>query len=69
LLGRDDEVETLNILVVDDEFGMRQGAERVLRNFSLHLPDINGEVHFAVSAGASPNDRVLSGRVWRLTIA
>jgi hypothetical protein len=35
---------------------MRQGTERVLRNFSLHLPDINGEVHFAVSAVASPSN-------------
>lgn len=53
MLGRNDEVETLNILVVDDEFGMRQGAERVLRNFTLHLPDINGEVRFAIRAVAS----------------
>jgi signal transduction histidine kinase len=54
--GGDDEVETLNILVVDDEQGMRQGAERVLREFSLHLPDINGEVRFAISAVASGSE-------------
>jgi signal transduction histidine kinase len=56
LLKGDEEVETLNILVVDDEHGMRQGAERVLRNFSLHLPDINGEVRFAISAVATGSE-------------
>jgi len=47
------EVDTLHILVVDDEFGMRQGAERVLREFALELPDINGEVRFAVKTAAT----------------
>jgi two-component system, sensor histidine kinase and response regulator len=49
-------VETLKILVVDDEFGMRQGAERVLRDFSLRLPDIDGEVRFTVSAVATGSE-------------
>ncbi len=47
------EVDTLNILVVDDEFGMRQGAERALRDFVLDLPDINGEVRFAIKTAAN----------------
>jgi signal transduction histidine kinase len=49
-------VETLNILVVDDEAGMRQGADRVLRSFSLRLPDIDGEVRFAISAVATGSE-------------
>jgi two-component system, sensor histidine kinase and response regulator len=46
-------VETLNVIVVDDEYGMRRGAERVLKDLILTLPDINGEVKFAVRTAAS----------------
>ncbi len=46
-------MDILHILVVDDEFGMRQGAERALRNFVLDLPDINGEVHFSIRTAAN----------------
>lgn len=41
-------VETLHILVVDDEPGMRMGVSRALRDFTVRLPDLNGEVRFAV---------------------
>ena len=57
-------METLNILVVDDEFGMRQGAERSLRNFTVELPDINGEVRFAIrtaSTGSELEEKLASG--------
>jgi two-component system, sensor histidine kinase and response regulator len=50
-LGAD--VETLNILVVDDEYGMRRGAEHALRDVVLHLPDINGEVRFDIRTAAT----------------
>ncbi len=46
-------METLNVIVVDDEYGMRRGAERVLKDLTLTLPDINGEVKFAVRTAAS----------------
>ncbi len=46
-------METLNVLVVDDEFGMRQGAERSLRSFTVDLPDISDEVRFAIRTAAS----------------
>jgi len=46
-------VETLNVIVVDDEYGMRRGAERVLKDLVLTLPDINGEVKFSVRTAAS----------------
>jgi two-component system sensor histidine kinase/response regulator len=46
-------VEILNILVVDDEYGMRRGAEKALRDITLHLPDINGEVRFDIRTAAT----------------
>ena len=42
--------DRLTVLIVDDEPGMRLGIERALRNFSVHLPDVNGEVSFAVES-------------------
>ena len=35
-------MDILNILIVDDEYGMRRGAERALRDITVSLPDING---------------------------
>ncbi len=46
-------MEVLHILVVDDEYGMRRGAERALRDMKLNLPDINGEVRFDIRTAAS----------------
>lgn len=46
-------METLNILVVDDEYGMRRGAEHALRDVVLNLPDINGEVRFDIRTAAT----------------
>ncbi len=57
-------METLNVLVVDDEAGMRRGAERALSEFTLNLPDINGEVRFAVrtaGSGTELEDRLAAG--------
>jgi two-component system sensor histidine kinase/response regulator len=41
-------METLRVLVVDDEPGMRTGAARVLERFVLRLPETGGEVRFEV---------------------
>jgi signal transduction histidine kinase len=38
---------------VDDEYGMRRGAERALRDITVHLPDINGEVRFEIRTAGS----------------
>lgn len=46
-------METLHILVVDDEYGMRRGAEHALRDTKLNLPDINGEVGFEIRTAAT----------------
>ena len=45
-------VETLKVLVVDDEPGMRQGAARVLSRHAQSLPDLDVEVRFAVETAA-----------------
>jgi two-component system, sensor histidine kinase and response regulator len=47
------DVDTLNILIVDDEYGMRRGAERALRDVVMNLPDINGEVRFSIRTAAT----------------
>ena len=46
-------METLHILVVDDEYGMRRGADRALRDMVLRLPDIGGEVRFEILTAAT----------------
>jgi len=46
-------VETLRILSVDDEPGMRLGVARALGGFTVHLPDVGAEVGFVVDTAAS----------------
>jgi two-component system, sensor histidine kinase and response regulator len=52
MLGRraEDEraMDTLRILVTDDEPGMRLGAERTLRDFKVLVPDVHEEVNFVI---------------------
>jgi signal transduction histidine kinase len=45
--------DVLKILVVDDEPGMRAGVTRSLRDFTVRLQDVNGEVHFEIDQAAS----------------
>jgi two-component system, sensor histidine kinase and response regulator len=46
-------VETLRVLITDDELGMRLGVSRTLRGFTVRVPDINGEVGFSVEQAES----------------
>lgn len=46
-------MDILDILIVDDEFGMRRGAERALQDSVVKLPDINGEVRFKIRTAGS----------------
>jgi signal transduction histidine kinase len=46
-------METLRVLVVDDEPGMRMGAARVLDGYSVHLPDVEADVRFTVEQAAT----------------
>lgn len=41
-------METLRVLVADDELGMRLGVARTLRDFTVRVPDVNGDVGFQV---------------------
>jgi two-component system, sensor histidine kinase and response regulator len=42
-------VETVRVLVVDDEPGIRAGVERVLRKMSVGVPEVEQEIQFSVS--------------------
>lgn len=42
-------METLRVLVTDDELGMRLGVSRTLRDFTVRVPDVHDEVAFTVS--------------------
>lgn len=46
-------METIRVLVVDDEAGMRLGVERTLRGFHAALPDVESEVDFTVRLASS----------------
>lgn len=46
-------METLRILITDDELGMRLGVGRTLRGFTIRVPDVNGEVGFVVEEAES----------------
>jgi two-component system sensor histidine kinase/response regulator len=46
-------MDTLRVLVVDDEPGMRHAVIRALRPFRVHLPDVEGEVCFDLQQASS----------------
>ncbi len=45
-------METLNVLIVDDEPGMRMGVQRALERFVVPLPDIETQVGFRLQSAA-----------------
>jgi len=46
-------MDTLRVLVTDDEMGMRLGVARTLRDFTVHVPDVNVDVAFQVDQAES----------------
>ncbi len=46
-------METLKILITDDEPGMRMAVERSLRGFKVRLPDVNEDISFHVEQAAT----------------
>jgi signal transduction histidine kinase len=46
-------MDTLRVMVCDDEPGMRLGVERALRHFTVRMPEVDGEVHFDVEQAES----------------
>jgi len=51
-------MDTLRLLVVDDEPGMRQGVARALRNYKFGLPDVNGDVWFTIDAAETGEEAI-----------
>ena len=49
-------MDTLRVLVTDDEMGMRLGVERTLRDFRVEVPDVHEEVTFIVEQAESGED-------------
>ncbi len=45
--------DTLRVLVVDDEVGMRLAVERALRTYAVPLPDLDMEVQFQITQAGS----------------
>jgi two-component system, sensor histidine kinase and response regulator len=50
------EPTTLKVLVVDDEPGMQTGVERALRDYGVHIAEVNEDVRFSVEAAGSGED-------------
>ncbi len=46
-------METLKILVVDDEFGIRAGVSRILRNFTVSYPFMDDDIEFEIQEAAT----------------
>ena len=46
-------MDTLRILVADDEVGMRMGVARALRDFTVRVPDVRVDVSFVVEQAGS----------------
>lgn len=46
-------METLHILITDDETEMRRAVERALRDFTIRLPDVNLDVNFSLETAGT----------------
>ncbi len=49
-------MQTLRVLVVDDELGMRMGAERVLKECTVHVKDVDVDCDFDVDQADTGED-------------
>lgn len=63
-------MDTLRVLIVDDEAGMRHSISRALTHYTLHLPDIEGEVRFDLTTAESGEQalEVLAGQKFDLML-
>lgn len=46
-------MESLNVLVVDDEFGIRSGVTRILKNFTVSYPFMDDDIDFNIIEAAT----------------
>ena len=51
-------MDTIHLLIVDDEPGMRMAVQRALRSFTVSLPDVEGEVGFVVHEAATGEEGI-----------
>ncbi len=51
-------METIRVLVVDDEPGMRMAIARALRDYRIQLPDAEGDVAFVVDQAATGEEGI-----------
>jgi len=51
-------METMRVLVVDDEPGMRMAIARALKDFSVKLPDFDDDVDFTVEQAATGEEGI-----------
>jgi len=51
-------MEVLKILVIDDEFGIRNGISRILNNYNVHFPFIEEEIVFEVKEAATGEEGI-----------
>ncbi len=58
-------MDTLRVMVVDDEPGMRMGVRRVLGDFTVRIPEVASEVRFDIEefdTGAAALERLATAR-------
>lgn len=51
-------METLRVLIVDDEQGMCVAVERALKNYQFYLPDIESDVNFEIISAATGEEAI-----------
>ena len=63
-------MDNLNILVIDDEPGIRESIKRALRNFKMSLSYIENEYSFTVDAAESAEEgqRMMSGKQYDILL-
>ena len=57
-------METLRVLATDDEPGMLMAVERVLRRYSVRLPEVDDEVGFVVERAATGEEAIDKIAAW-----
>jgi len=58
------EMDTLRVLIVDDEPGMQYSVARALRHFTVQLPDVEGEVCFETETASSGEEGLQKLASW-----
>ncbi len=57
-------MDTLRVLIVDDEPGMQYSIARALKAFTVQLPDVEGEVRFVTEQAASGEEGLSKLQAW-----